>query len=74
MSFIKKLFILFNLQNLASKIDNLKLRNDEFYGEAQIEIRLNTICKKLDTEAHIAYFDDGSNLHFDKIFIATGSR
>lgn len=59
---------------MASKIDSLKLRNDEFYNEARIEIRLNTSCKKLDTEAHIAHFDDGSNLHFDKIFIATGSR
>nr|XP_027194838.1 apoptosis-inducing factor 3-like [Dermatophagoides pteronyssinus] len=65
-------------KNLACKLENIVLRNEDYYQKAQIELKLKTKCENLDTELQMAYLlndnDDTIALHYDKIFIATGSR
>ncbi|KAI7688387.1 hypothetical protein SSS_06072 [Sarcoptes scabiei] len=56
------------------KIENIVLRNEDYYKRAQIETLYKTTCFKIDFESKIAYFDDCSNLYYDKLFLGTGSR
>lgn len=64
----------YHTQNLASKLENIVLRNEDYYQQAQIELKLQTKCQRLDTDTQMVYLNDGTAIHYDKCFIATGSR
>ena len=68
------MFLLLFGQSLTVKVEDILLRNEEYFKKAGIELLLNTTCTKLDAKSQLIYLSDGSNLNYDKLFIATGSR
>lgn len=58
---------------LTSKVEDILLRNEEYFKKAGIELLLGVQCTKVDVNSQLVYLDDGSNLNYGKLFIATGS-
>ena len=45
---------------------------EEFYTEKSIHLALGTVATKLDASAKTVQLSDGSNVHYDKLLLATG--
>ena len=54
--------------------DWLPLRPDGYYGEANIELRLNTKVVGIDTKARQVVTDGGSKVGYDRLLLATGAE
>lgn len=54
-------------------MEDILLRNEEYFKKAGIELLLGVQCTKVDVNSQLVYLDDGSNLNYGKLFIATGS-
>jgi NADPH-dependent 2,4-dienoyl-CoA reductase/sulfur reductase-like enzyme/nitrite reductase/ring-hydroxylating ferredoxin subunit len=54
--------------------DWLPLRPDSFYGEANIELRLNTKVTGIDTKARQVVIEGGGNVSYDRLLLATGAE
>ena len=61
---------------LAGELDaaDLTFRPDEWYAEKGVELRLGRHAVGLEPDAHKVVTDDGSELAYDKLLIATGSE
>jgi NADPH-dependent 2,4-dienoyl-CoA reductase/sulfur reductase-like enzyme/nitrite reductase/ring-hydroxylating ferredoxin subunit len=54
--------------------DWLPLRPDSFYGEAKIELRLNTKVTSIDTKAQQVVTEGGGKVGYDRLLLATGAE
>jgi 3-phenylpropionate/trans-cinnamate dioxygenase ferredoxin reductase subunit len=54
--------------------DVTQLHDQAWYDERNIELRLGTEATAIDTAAHTVTLDDGTEVGYDKLLIATGSR
>ena len=54
--------------------DWLPLRPDSFYGEAGIELRLNSNVTSIDTKARNVIIADGVTIPYDRLLLATGAE
>lgn len=52
----------------------LLVNSEEWYKENNIQVRLRKIVENVDYDNNIAYLDDGEEIKFEKILLATGSR
>lgn len=61
---------------LAGELDasRLLLRQEKFYVDHDVDVRLGTRVTRIDPGAHTAELGDCSTLHYDKLILATGSR
>lgn len=61
---------------LAGTLDmpRLLLRQEKFYVDHHIDVRLRTRVTRIDPGAHTAELGDSSTLHYDQLILATGSR
>ncbi|MCE7902356.1 MAG: pyridine nucleotide-disulfide oxidoreductase [Gammaproteobacteria bacterium PRO9] len=61
---------------LAGELDasRLLLRQEKFYVDHDVDVRLGTRVTRIDHGAHTAELGDCSTLHYDKLILATGSR
>lgn len=55
-------------------IDKLQLRDEEFYLNNGINVLKNTAAISIDTNNNEVALSNGTKLHFDKLFVATGSK
>ncbi|XP_026740655.1 apoptosis-inducing factor 3-like isoform X2 [Trichoplusia ni] len=53
-------------------IEKLEVRTDEYYRNANIEVIKGNGATKVDAAKKIVHLEDGKQLNFDKLFIATG--
>ncbi|MEK0326797.1 MAG: FAD-dependent oxidoreductase, partial [Nitrosopumilus sp.] len=53
-------------------IDKVFLKDEEFYKQERIEIIRNRRATSVDIHSHLVTFDDGSELEFERLLIATG--
>ena len=60
-------------QVLRGERDVVRLRTDNDYS-ALADLRLGTAARGLDTSAHTVRLDDGSQLHYEALVIASGAR
>jgi 3-phenylpropionate/trans-cinnamate dioxygenase ferredoxin reductase subunit len=56
------------------EIDRLLVRQQKFYDEHDIEVRLSTRVESFDAGARTAKLSSGEQLSYDKLVIATGSH
>ncbi len=56
------------------KDEDLLVSKEEWYRENKIEVYLNKIVEKIDTENKKLLLDDRQEIKYDKLLIATGSR
>jgi NADPH-dependent 2,4-dienoyl-CoA reductase/sulfur reductase-like enzyme len=54
--------------------DDISLETAAFYKDAHIDLNLGRRVESLDLETHVAETDDGGQVRFDKVLIATGGR
>jgi nitrite reductase/ring-hydroxylating ferredoxin subunit len=54
--------------------DWLPLRPDNFYSEANIELRLSTKVTGIDTKARQVVTEDGGSVGYDRLLLATGAE
>ncbi len=54
--------------------DVAQLHDQQWYGDNNIDLRLGTTVTGIDTAAHAVTLDDGSQMSYGKLLIATGSR
>jgi NADPH-dependent 2,4-dienoyl-CoA reductase/sulfur reductase-like enzyme/nitrite reductase/ring-hydroxylating ferredoxin subunit len=54
--------------------DWLPLRPEDFYRDAEIDLRLGLQVSALDTNAHAVVLTDGERIAFDKLLLATGAE
>lgn len=59
------------ISNIAA-IEKLQVRTDEYYKNANIEVIKGNGATKVDAENKIVHLEDGKQLNFNKLFIATG--
>jgi 3-phenylpropionate/trans-cinnamate dioxygenase ferredoxin reductase subunit len=61
---------------LSGEVDaaRLLLRQDKFYAEHGVEVRLGQRVTTLATATRQATLDDGTKINYDKLVLATGSR
>ena len=50
------------------------LRDERFYSDQRIDLRLNTTVAGIDTAARTVSLGDGSNIPFDRLLLATGAE
>jgi 3-phenylpropionate/trans-cinnamate dioxygenase ferredoxin reductase subunit len=55
-------------------LDEMALRPDSFWDDKQIELRLGTRVVAVDRDARTATTDDGVELNWDALVLATGAR
>lgn len=53
--------------------EKMKYRNDDFYKDNSCELLLGKTAKNIDNENKVVVLDDGKNIPYDKLLIATGS-
>ena len=60
----------------AMDIDPAKiyLRSPSFYKDIKVDILMNKKATALDAENQLVSFEDGDNLKYDKLLIATGNN
>jgi 3-phenylpropionate/trans-cinnamate dioxygenase ferredoxin reductase component len=51
-----------------------RLHDEQWYDERQIELRLGSTVDRLDPDAHTVTTEDGEQIGYDKLLLATGSR
>jgi 3-phenylpropionate/trans-cinnamate dioxygenase ferredoxin reductase subunit len=56
------------------KTDVAQLHDQQWYDDNSIDLRLGTTVTGIDAAAHTVTLDDGSQLSYSKLLIATGSR
>jgi NADPH-dependent 2,4-dienoyl-CoA reductase/sulfur reductase-like enzyme/nitrite reductase/ring-hydroxylating ferredoxin subunit len=61
-------------RNLGSKIEDIQLRSQSFYDDNHIKALLSTEATALDSTAKSVKLSNGTELKYDKVFIATGTR
>ena len=54
--------------------ENLFLQEPEFYQQEHVEVLLGRHVQRLDADAQIALLDDGRELNFERLLLATGGR
>jgi NAD(P)H-nitrite reductase large subunit len=54
--------------------ESLYLRSPKYLSDADIEVKLKTKVKEVDSERKRVYFEDKTHLKFEKLCIATGSK
>lgn len=54
--------------------ENLFLQEKEFYQEQRVEVLLSRSVERLDVNTRTAFLDDGRELEFDRLLLATGGR
>jgi NADPH-dependent 2,4-dienoyl-CoA reductase/sulfur reductase-like enzyme/nitrite reductase/ring-hydroxylating ferredoxin subunit len=54
--------------------DWLPLRPDDYYGASKIDLRLNTEVTAIDVKGRQVRCDDGTNLAYDRLLLATGAE
>lgn len=59
---------------LESPIEQIELRNQEFYDQHSIETWLNSEVQNLDTKSRHVTLDNGKRLKYDKLYIASGAN
>ena len=59
-------------QVLRSELDDVTLKPREFYDDNKITLALGSAVRSLDTGAQTVTLDDGSQLEYDEVVIATG--
>jgi 3-phenylpropionate/trans-cinnamate dioxygenase ferredoxin reductase subunit len=59
-------------QVLRSELDDVTLKPREFYDDNKITLALGSAVRSLDTGAQTVTLDDGSQLEYDDVVIATG--
>jgi NADPH-dependent 2,4-dienoyl-CoA reductase/sulfur reductase-like enzyme/nitrite reductase/ring-hydroxylating ferredoxin subunit len=52
----------------------MPLKDDAFYADLDIDVRLNTIVAAVDAKAQIATLASGEKLGYDKLLLATGAE
>jgi 3-phenylpropionate/trans-cinnamate dioxygenase ferredoxin reductase component len=57
---------------LRGEMDDVTLKPREFYDEHNITLRLGSAATSLDATAHTVTLDDGTNIGYDELVIATG--
>ncbi|MBL4682000.1 MAG: FAD-dependent oxidoreductase [Pseudomonadales bacterium] len=55
-------------------LERVYVRAEKFYGDKNIDLRLNTRVEKIDTENKSVTTSSGDNIAYEKLMIATGSR
>lgn len=55
-------------------VEDTLVKNQQWYEENNVEERLGTCVEKIDRDQKLVILDDGSELKYDKVLIATGSR
>ncbi|KAK9880640.1 hypothetical protein WA026_011879 [Henosepilachna vigintioctopunctata] len=55
-------------------IEHNQFRNPDFYREHDIEVILGVAAIKVDSKAKVVHLENGQNMKFDKLFIATGAQ
>lgn len=55
-------------------VQKILLRSQSFYDDNNIETKLGTQATALNTETQMITLDNGEELHYDYLFIATGSK
>src|SRR3954463_14162870 len=53
--------------------EELQLRPAGWYADPRVDVRLGTRARRLDAEAGLCEFEDGTSLAFDRAVICTGS-
>lgn len=56
------------------KDEELLVSKEAWYEDNKIEVLLRKIVEKIDTEGQIVRLDDGLEINYEKLLIATGSR
>lgn len=56
------------------ELEKIQFRDENFYKEHGIEIFKRTEAIKVDSKANTVILDNGKELRYDRLFIATGSR
>lgn len=54
--------------------EDLLLNSPEWYEENNIDVRLRKIVEKIDYENRVALLDNGEEIKYEKLLLATGSR
>src|ERR1041384_243975 len=54
--------------------DSLALKPEAFYAEASIDLRMSTSVKAIRRTAKVVELQDGSEVGYDTLIIATGAR
>ncbi|OAJ52044.1 hypothetical protein A6V36_18095 [Paraburkholderia ginsengiterrae] len=55
------------------KVPNIQLRNQAFYENNKVELKFSCGATQIDRQARVVRFDDGSELPYDQLLLATGS-
>ena len=58
----------------ALTADDLAIRNRDFIGQRNIELRLGVAAESIDRAARVLHLADGARLPYDTLVLATGSR
>ncbi|MGX1805691.1 NAD(P)/FAD-dependent oxidoreductase [Nocardia sp. NPDC055321] len=61
-------------QFIRGEIDDTALRPAEFFAEKRIDLRLGVTATGVDTAARRVRLDDGTDIGYDRLVIATGLR
>ena len=61
-------------KNFESKPEEIRLRDQKFYDDNQIEVSLNVEATSLDPKLKEISLSSGNKLKYDKLFIATGAK
>lgn len=56
-----------------AKPEWMPLRDEDWYAQRDIDLRLNTRVTRLDLDAHTLYLAEGEPLRYDKLLLATGA-
>jgi 3-phenylpropionate/trans-cinnamate dioxygenase ferredoxin reductase component len=54
--------------------EDLFLKGEGFYGEADIDLRLSTRVAAIDRPGRAVVLEDGERLHYERLILATGAR
>src|ERR1700759_641896 len=56
------------------KLSDFTVHDSEWYRDNKIDLRVNTEAVSIDPQAHTVALSDDTNIHYDKLLLATGSR
>ena len=61
---------------LAGKksLDDFTVHDSDWYRDNKIDLRVDTEALSIDPEAHTVALSDGTDIKYDKLLLATGSR
>jgi len=57
----------------GKSVDRMRLVPPSFYEEMKLEVRLGTKADSLDPTRHVVHTDDGAEISYDSLLLATGS-